>query len=157
MQHSSHRRANQRHAMLMLGNVQRMNRCREIGAPLRQRVYDARDLHRAQIEQLIWSAAPDRAALLRQQWQAECDRFMTIIRRYNAVLAGKMPVSDSELQHAAAAAAEPQTQHEVDVELEAQQVQPDFVLLPWPPAASVGASIRSTPRRPGAPAGTLPH
>lgn len=143
--------------MLMLGNVQRMNCRREIGAPLRHQVYDTRDRSRTQIEQLIRLAAPDQAAVLRQQWQAECDRFMTIIRRYNAVFAGKMPVSDSELQHAAAAAAEPLAQYEVDVELDAQQVQPDFVLLSWPPAASVGASIRSTPRRPGAPAGTLPH
>jgi hypothetical protein len=157
MQHSSPRRANQYHDMLMLGNVQRLDSRKEKGAPLRQKVYDTRDAYRAKIEQLIRSAAPDQKAVLRQQLQAEYDRYMTVIRRYNAVFAGMTPNSDSELQHAAAAAAGLLAQYEVDVELDAQQVQPDFVLLPWPPTASVGASIRSTPRRPGAPAGTLPH
>lgn len=139
---------------LALSNVQQLNRRRGIWTDQRQRQYDQRDRAQAQYCKQIRSADPCKVAVLEQDAQADYDRRMVVIRRFNfgpTDAVGGSPLADSAMQQSAYAAS-------VGIQVaspelarfeQQQQLELAFVIVdaPWPP----NATICATPCRPGAP------
>lgn len=149
--------------MLALCHVQQLNRRRTIWNDQRQKEYDRRDRVKAQYDEQIRSADPCIVAALEQEARADYDRSMVVIHRFNfgpIDVVGGSPLSDSTMQHSAHAASlnikESNQVSLAELAQPEQQHRPaDLAVLtaiaPWPPSAT----IRSTPRRPGAPSYAL--
>lgn len=152
---------------LVLCNRQQLSRRRVIWDDQRQKTYDRRDFNKAQFDRLICSADPCHVAALEREKQADCDQHMVIIQRFNfssADVVGGSALVDSPLQHFVQVAS--LGAHETDAVSSPSLKLPDIserqrqVVLaivmadvPWPS----NTTIRSTPRRPGAPSAALPH
>lgn len=143
---------------LALSNVQQLNRRRGIWTDQRQKQYDQRDCAQAKYCKQIRFADPCKVAALELEAQADYDRRMVVIRRFNfgpTDVVGGSPLADSAMQHSAYAASVGIQITSPELAQSEQQQQPELAFViataPWPP----GATVRSTPRRPGAPSFAL--
>lgn len=141
-----------------LGNVQRLNHRRHLWTELREGQYDARDRAQAQYREQMRFADQSANEALEREAQADYSRRMVVISRYNrgpADLVGGGQLSDSGMQQSAYAAsiATQVASPELVLFDQQQQINLAFELLdvPWPQCAT----IRSMPRRPGAPSFVL--
>lgn len=143
---------------VVLIQVQQLNRRRQQHNDQREKTHNLRDRDKAQYQDQIRVADPSVVAALEQEAQAAYDRWMLFIHRFNrgpADVLGGSPIADAAMQHSAYAASVSIQAASPELPQSEQQQRQEFAFVisdaPWPPSAT----IRATPRRPGAPSFAL--
>lgn len=146
---------------LVVQRLQQLIWRRHVHSVVRDFVYGRRASSDAEFSRKIEQAMPEHVAALRQAQQAEFDRRMVVIRRFNF---GPSDVVGSGLLFDGAVQTSLQTSEvpgvadsDVTADLLIDEQHPGAACppppVPWPPSAT----ITSTPCRPGAPSVALPH